>query len=93
VLLGPPVGEGPNGSTASFLQLTELALAAASVLLADTDDEEGEDEGEGEDEDDDAHYPPDWAPGPCGGRREEEDGSGGPGGGGLGPGGLELAVF
>ena len=34
VLLGPPVGEGPNGSTASFLQLTELALAAASVLLA-----------------------------------------------------------
>ena len=34
VLLGPPVGEGPNGSLASFLQLTELALAAASVLLA-----------------------------------------------------------
>jgi len=91
VLLGPPVGEGPNGSLASFLQLTELALAAASVLLADTGDEEGEDEGE--DEGDDAHYPPDAAPGPSGGRREEEDGSGGPGGGGLGPGGLELAVF
>jgi len=85
-----PTG-GPNGSTASFLQLTELALAAASVLLADTDDEEGEDEGE--DEGDDAHYPPDAAPGPSGGRREEEDGSGGPGGGGLGLGGLELAVF
>ena len=45
--------------------------------VADTDDEEGEDEGE--DEGDDAHYPPDAAPGPCGGRREEEDGSGGPG--------------
>ena len=95
-----PTG-GPNGSTASFLQLTELALAATSVLLAgahpvqpppinpprttliwrscvaDTDDEEGEDEGE--DEEDDAHYPPDAGPGPCGGRREEEDGSGGPG--------------
>ena len=28
-----PTG-GPNGSTASFLQLTELALAATSVLLA-----------------------------------------------------------
>ena len=45
--------------------------------VADTDDEEGEDEGE--DEEDDAHYPPDAGPGPCGGRREEEDGSGGPG--------------
>ena len=46
--------------------------------MADTDDDEGEDEGEDEGGDD-AHYPPDAAPGPCGGRREEEDGSGGPG--------------
>ena len=55
--------------------------SCARAVADDTDDED-EDEGEDEDEDEDeeAHYPPDAAPGgPSGGRREEEDGSGGPG--------------